>query len=55
MLNQTRLTHPNGFFEVSRPPVILGKLRKSNRRRILLDPASKVFNPGIVRHPYIMG
>jgi hypothetical protein len=26
------------------------KLRKSNRRRILLDPASKFFNPRVVRH-----
>ena len=50
MLCQPRLAHPNGFFEVSGPPVLLGKLRKSNRRRILPDPASKVFNPGIVGH-----
>ena len=31
-------------------PVFLGKLRKRNRRRVLLDPASKVFNPWIVGH-----
>jgi hypothetical protein len=30
--------------------VLLGKLRKSNRRRIPQDPASKVFNPGVVAH-----
>jgi hypothetical protein len=35
--------------------VLFGKLRKSNRRRIPLDPASKVFNPRVVGHPYIMG
>jgi hypothetical protein len=33
--------------------MFFGKLRKSNRRRILLDPASKFFNPRVVRHgPY---
>jgi hypothetical protein len=30
--------------------VFFGELRKSNRRRILLDPASKVFNPRVVVH-----
>ena len=55
MLREARLAHPNSFFEVSRPPVLLGKLRKSNRRRIRLDPASKIFNPRVVGHPYIMG
>jgi hypothetical protein len=35
--------------------MLFGKLRKSNRRRILLDPASKFFNPRVVRHvPYGM-
>jgi hypothetical protein len=33
-----------------RPPALFGELRKRNRRRILLDPASKVFNPRIVGH-----
>jgi hypothetical protein len=30
--------------------VLFGELRKSNRRRIPLDPASKFFNPRILRH-----
>jgi len=30
--------------------MLLGKLRKCNRRRILLDPASKFFNTRVVRH-----
>jgi hypothetical protein len=54
MLCQSRLAYPNGFFAVSRPPVLLGKLRKSNRRRILLDPASKVFNPRFVHHHFTL-
>jgi len=50
MLCEARLTHPDGCFAVSRAPVFLGQLRKRNRRRILLDPASKIFNPRVVRH-----
>jgi hypothetical protein len=34
--------------------VFFCKLRESNRRRILLDPASKFFNPRVVRHTQIM-
>jgi hypothetical protein len=30
--------------------MLFGELRKRNRRRILLDPASKFFNPLIVGH-----
>jgi len=52
MLRQTCLADPDGFFAVAGPPVFLCKLRKSNRRRIPKDPASKVFNPGVVGHPY---
>jgi hypothetical protein len=52
VLSQTSLAHPNRLFAVALPPVFLCKLRKSNRRRILKDPASKVFNPGVVSHPY---
>ena len=52
MLRETRLADPDGLFAVAGPPVFLCKLRKSNRRRILKDPASKVFNPGVVGHPY---
>ena len=45
VLGQTSLADPDGLFAVAGPPVFLCKLRKSNRRRILKDPASKVFNP----------
>jgi hypothetical protein len=31
-------------------PVFLGELRKSNRRRVLLDPAPQVFDARIVGH-----
>jgi hypothetical protein len=34
--------------------VLLGELRKRNRRRILLDPASQVFNLRVVCHAYIL-
>jgi len=55
MLRKPRFADLHGLFAVSSPPVLFGKLRKSNRRRIPLDPASKVFNPRVVGHPYIMG
>ena len=55
MLDKTGLANPDSFLAVACAPVLLGKLRKRNRRRIPLDPASKVFNPWIFRHPYIMG
>jgi hypothetical protein len=51
MLRESRLAHPHGFLAVACPAVLLGKLRKSNRRRVPQDPASKVFNPRVVRHP----
>jgi hypothetical protein len=38
------------FFELTRPPEFLRELRKRNRRRILLDPASKVVDALIVGH-----
>ena len=37
-------------FVVPGPPELFGKLSKSNRRRVLLDPASKLLDAGIVRH-----
>jgi hypothetical protein len=40
----------DGFGMLPRPPVLLRELRERDRRRILLDPASKIFNPGIVGH-----
>ena len=42
--------HINGSFEIPGTPVLFRELRKRNRRRILLDPASKVFNPGVLGH-----
>jgi hypothetical protein len=50
MLIEAGLTDPDGLRMVADPPVFFGELRKSNRRRILLDPASKVFNPRVVDH-----
>jgi hypothetical protein len=55
MLGKACLADLDGLFAVARPPMFLCKLRKSNRRRILLDPASKVLNPRVIRHRYIMG
>ena len=52
MLRETGLANPDRLFTVASAPVFLRELRKSNRRRILKDPASKVFNPGVVGHPY---
>src|SRR5262245_19080747 len=54
MLRESRFAHPHRFLAVACPPVLFRKLRKSNRRRIPEDPASKAFNPRVVRHPYIM-
>ena len=54
MLHQASATHANGFVVVPGTSVFLGELRKRNRRRILLDPASKFFNPRVVGHPSIM-
>ena len=50
MLIEAGLTDPDGLQVVADPPVFLCELGKSNRRRILLDPASKVFDPGVVDH-----
>ena len=38
------------IFVAARPPVLFGELGKRNRRRVLLDPASKFLYAGIVRH-----
>ena len=50
VLRQTGPADANGVFELAGPPMLLRELRKSNRRRILLNPASKFFNPRVVRH-----
>jgi hypothetical protein len=55
MLCQPSLAHADGFLVVAGPTVLLGKLRKRNRRRIFLDPASKVCNPTVFGHPSIIG
>jgi hypothetical protein len=53
VLRQTGPADANGVFELAGPAMLLRELRKSNRRRIPLDPASKFFNPQVVRHgPY---
>jgi hypothetical protein len=50
MLREAGLADSDRFFTVAGPPVFLCKLRKSNRRRILLDPASKVLDSRVIRH-----
>jgi len=50
MLIEAGPADPDGLLELAGPPVLLGKLRKRNRRRVLLDPASKIFNAWIVDH-----
>jgi len=50
VLRQAVPADANGVVELAGSPMLLGELRKCNRRRILLDPASKFFNPRIVRH-----
>jgi len=44
-------THLDRLRQLVRATKFFGKLRKRNRRRVLLDPASKVFDPLIVGHP----
>jgi hypothetical protein len=50
MLGQPRLADSDGFLAVASPSILFRKLRKSNRRRILLNPASKIPNPRVIRH-----
>jgi hypothetical protein len=50
MLGQPGTRDASRLFKLAGSPVFLGELRKRNRRRILEDPASKVFNPLAVRH-----
>jgi hypothetical protein len=40
----------DSFSMATSAAIFLRKLRKRNRRRILLDSASKVFNPIVFRH-----
>ena len=50
MLRQAVPANANGVLELACTPMLFRELRKCNRRRILLDPASKFFNPRVVRH-----
>ncbi len=50
MKGESGVADVDGLGVLPCPPVLLGELRERDRRRILLDPASKVFNPGVVRH-----
>ena len=50
VLCEAGLADAHGLLELAGAPMLFGKLRKCNRRRILLDPASKFFNPWVVRH-----
>ncbi len=43
-------TDVNRFLVLPRPPAFFGELREGDRRRILLDPASKIFDPLTVGH-----
>src|SRR5438552_1226581 len=47
---ETGAANVDRFLKLPRAPELLGKLRKSNRRRILLDPASKVVDTAAVGH-----
>jgi hypothetical protein len=38
----------------ARSTILFAELSKRNRRRILLDPASKILNPRVIRHASIM-
>jgi hypothetical protein len=40
----------HGFLELPGAPVFLGQLGEGNRRRVLLDPPSKIFQPLIDGH-----
>ena len=51
---ETRTTDLDRFLELRRAPMLLGELRKRNRRRIFLDPASKVFYPRIISHQRLL-
>ena len=50
MPGQPRLADSDGFLAVASPSILFRKLRKSNRRRVLLNPASKIPNPRVIRH-----
>ncbi len=47
---QSRAADVDRFLILLRPPALFGELRKRNRRRVFLDPASQVVYPTVVRH-----
>ena len=48
MRDEAGLTDIDRFLKAAGPSELLGELRKRNRRRILLNPASKVLDPRVV-------
>jgi hypothetical protein len=50
MNRQAARTHVDRFLMLAGAAKFLRELRKRNRRRVLLDPASKIFDPWIVCH-----
>ena len=50
MNRQTGAAGVDSFLELARSAALLGQLRKSNRRRILLDPAPQVVDTGVFGH-----
>ena len=50
VLNEAGPGHVDCVFQLTGAPMLFGQLRKRNRRRVPLDPASKVFNPRMVSH-----
>ena len=55
MNGEAGAAHLDRFFVAAGAPAFFGELRKRNRRRILLDPASKIVNPLILGHRRITG
>ena len=47
---EARAADIDRFPELPGPPELFGELRKRDRRRVLLNPASKVLNPLVVGH-----
>jgi hypothetical protein len=53
MVDEAGAADANGFVVVADPPAFLGELFKSDRRRVCLDPASKIENTRVVVHTAI--
>ena len=52
MNGESRAAHVHRLFELSCAAVLFGELRESDRRRVLLDPSSEIFETRIVSHRY---